>query len=746
MADDQDILEAKQAYQEYLKGFQQPQSQAQPQDDSILPSWGEMAQAPINMVKGLAGLPSNVWSGLNQTADMLYGEDAQGNPVDDQAILKGKIEATRDMTAGATMIPGAVTDAKYLSGDNFDPRASFRQELAQAPTNALLLGTQAIPSRVSPVAEAAFTAPETQTALGFADRNNLLNRSVDKINASKSLTPAEVDIMSGIQRTANDPYSMGQQLGIPLSSANTLPAAAANDLARQSPAIQNTNVFQGTQLAPLEGKFIGQSLAPKTTDQVLLDAQNGQQQLMAARKTVVNDLTQASADLMIPGINFTDDILSKVGDLQALIAKRGKLDGTDPIAAQMQAQIDSMQKSFSRVAMENPADPSMKSGFKAGTVSLGDAHDILENVNQLRKSFQEFDRRSESSQINGQQSSPFDNGAAITALQDLHTALGDSIAQKAGEIVTKAKQAPPFMFPWSNAMQFYAPDSIRKMNDSYGALATLQSALEDQRMQTVRAQTVPGPATLIGKLGDAQLDAANPIPITSPRAGLMGMANQLAGNVVRKLGPTPLTPEAEAFLANEGRRTTPILNINDLMSIQRNPLPVLSRDFLEINGNSGKLLDLGQRAVAIGLLQNPNQILSLPQSTQQQVHQLVLQNQVGPVGPAPYGIPSFADGKINSPQDLDAHKKRILDAGLPASDRARTMGALFDGGRFEPLELNQSIAEAPLAVKPDLNLSQLNQALTFDSAPMDFTYNKESSSLVDELMKKTQIHDQDVVH
>lgn len=121
-----------------------------------IPTLSEIGMAPVNMIKGLAKVPSAVGNALTGTADFIMGEDAAGAPVDRTDILRNGLRNTRDIAASMTMIPGAVTASRSLSEDNYTPqqaRQDLRGELAAAPLNAALVGgsnlLKKIPENVS---------------------------------------------------------------------------------------------------------------------------------------------------------------------------------------------------------------------------------------------------------------------------------------------------------------------------------------------------------------------------------------------------------------------------------------------------------------------------------------------------------------------------------------------------------------------------------------------------------------------
>lgn len=251
------------------------------------------------------------------------------------------------------------------------------------------------------------------------------------------------------------------------------------------------------------------------------------------------------------------------------------------------------------------------------------------------------------------------------------------------------------------------------------------------------------PAAMMGKVlgGDAVMagiEAAGTVLGVNKGKSIMGTRNLLkqaaAGNpeAIASLNSSPNLPsQLTSLIGATGAGLSQYLG--GAAPDTPSPLP---RDFNQIKKDPSLSSLFTKVLQGIGLIPADASAEELPDTLGKnaviQVAQIAPMLFQSPAG----GYQSAANGKLNDPAEQDAHKMAALD--LPAEERARVIGALFDGNKYQPINQNQSPV-APAQKAPDISLSSLSSGIdsALNSAPRETS---DAASMLSQLTNAESAH------
>lgn len=779
MATDTDILEAKQAYQDYLKSFQQTQPQAQdttqlnqtlnfvspqgqmdsavgqlsqpgvPQDqrDSLLAQYHKYSD-PIDVTNSRTAAGNVGTMALEGAGAMVFPpiEGAEGAGV----LAKGW-NALMNAGEGATGMQVGRTIAEQ---SGMAPKSTPLQTLGNFALNTGLgLGGEAISgirnaSAASQAEKSALEDPTSQAAIRFAQNQGYLDTPTAKAALDKNEVTQEVsDAAQQAQKDAiltktagvdsGKDYLPGMALGYPENN-SARSFAGSEEMAQAGPTIIQSGVLNGgKRINPFTGKFEGPPSTPTDNYALANKMELASSDIIAARKQTVMTLDQAANDInsyavnlgdRVEPITFQGDVAPLTGDLQDIIQKRSLLRQTVPISDAMELAYRKVEDSFRSVyqgtsRLTNQAgDP-----VKVGTT---EALSMIEDMNAFRKSLGEFDEVARANGLNSTHNDFAGRAAELYSLSKVQGALQQSLENKASEILSKVSGVKDPK-PWMQSLAQVTDSTLPTMNKTYGAFQTAKEAAMTYGNTTMRGVVAPESKRFISQgqqqsTADLTMEAAQHPVRTAARQALNRMG----------LGPDPFNPALAGAQRNSSRPSAAISQMLDGLLLREKPVPIISRDWDKISQNPDMMNEVANRAYMLGIVPMGS-FNQLPDPTKKLVHKTVVQAYPQGAEVLPGNMNAVNQEYLN-PMDKDAVFRDNLDKS--PSVRAHVFGRGFQN------KIPDSISAPPSPKLPGPDLAQLNHALTFNSAATDFSYNGETKSLVDELMQKTQIHDQDVVH
>lgn len=222
-----------------------------------------------------------------------------------------------------------------------------------------------------------------------------------------------------------------------------------------------------------------------------------------------------------------------------------------------------------------------------------------------------------------------------------------------------------------------------------------------------------------------------------PGTGPLGTGNWLTQSIDAIFPDRAVRRMQSGALQREGNAISDLQQLINYREQANQPIP---RAWAAIKNNAQNFGKFTQLAMGTGAISDPNSLANLPDQIGTKIAGAI----AGMVPQAFEQTPDKVNVVDNQFQDSTGKDLVMRDAlDRPVSERAKIMSNAFQN-KYIPSDVKQE-AQPPELPGPDL--AQLNKDLTFNSAASDFSYDKQTSSLVDELMQKVQIHDQDnVVH
>ena len=468
-----------------------------------------------------------------------------------------------------------------------------------------------------------------------------------------------------VEQAVNDRAVIGQQFGMPRSSKSAKEIAISDSLKENSKGLFGSKIFEsGTpDVDIINGVKPGKNVLefpvgtpPKSPDEALGFIATAKQNILKKRSEVIDYLdnlwtkvnTAASTPLTqskaggkttsklsdigkvvadkksLQGINYHTDIAPKLDDLEKLIAKRSKLIGSAPEAAEMQKVIEEMYASINAIKTLGPAkavkaaggDPSAYTGRTGGDLSFKDTQDLLDNVNHIRRQLQEFDIASQSGKLQLTRSDITGNGAQLKAFAELQSALKQSLKEKASTVLSLAEKKYPGLIP--EQYKGMDHDIVDKLNNTYAPLTDLESAIKMHSGATDAMGAAPIPESMIGK---GQLREEGMLPTSKP--GFVQKINQGVGRLYSHFFEDPNGLKVAKEMATRNKQ--PYENLEVLSRLQGQKIP--TRSDIEMPdvigmpyvGNSGPSMS---DAVKLGALRATSMGMGLDEAQAQEPPQL----------------------------------------------------------------------------------------------------------------------------
>lgn len=606
------------------------------------------------------------------------------------------------------------------------------------------------------------TNPSTQAALRYSENyppGSMLGKgeTADGIIASGKVSPTQGRAIDMAQSKASNPLQLGSELGYP-ESKSARGVAAAEALSKEANNIYDTGIFLTD--GPID------PLSKSSTGNVNTFQSSGQQrilsipeqlqridvsknELMESRDSIVSNLDEAMQTYnsrqpdKINGIAFDLDLAPQLTPLKQKIAELRKLGGTTPAADGIQAVLTDVETSINNIQKKTDVlrlPPPFGDPRPKGELTIKDATDIVKNINRMRQSFKEFDELVKAQQINATFSDVTGHGAALEGLKPIHRALTNAIETKSGEILSKAKTLDG-IFNWSEILNAYDANTIRRINNTYGALDKLEEPLKNHLYDTQTMEKGVSPQSLQSQLG-AEGIKEGIIP-TSPRGMIAQGLNKGIGAVKEAISPSDPRGLQIAEAANS-RLTAPMQNLRDLAFIRANPVPRLPRTFDQVRSSPDLMKALGMRAVALGIIKTGEEAMALPlmpAPQQEAIYKATIMSS-GPDGveASPYGFRSLIDGKLEDPMEKDAFMRMVYNKKLPPGDEARILGPLLENGTFVPMDTSNA---APMSIQPPaMDMPRMNSILSESMEAPSLRQQSDSHSMLKDLEKSAGMIDE----
>lgn len=165
------------------------------------------------------------------------------------------------------------------------------------------------------------------------------------------------------------------------------------------------------------------------------------------------------------------------------------------------------------------------------------------------------------------------------------------------------------------------------------------------------------------------------------------------------------------------------------------------RGWAQIKSSAQHLTNVGNIAIGMGLIQDPQQLLSMPDHIASQVVAEVAKVAPEAFEPTPDNINAM-DGEYKDPIGQEAMYQKARK--MPLAEQARIIGAGYDGNRYEPskpVTPEQAPPLPPFAIKP--NLKALNKSLapsfSLPEKP-DNSYDQSSMEMLESLTNSQELN------
>jgi hypothetical protein len=332
---------------------------------------------------------------------------------------------------------------------------------------------------------------------------------------------------------------------------------------------------------------------------------------------------------------------------------------------------------------------------------------------------------------------------SVTELNDVRMKIDGQIREMGGwddAYLSSNELSPSIVDSQIDALTFYRGQIDKVVKDKIGSLVGPDAAEAfDVSGKNIAMSSTYGPLAGRFRRETGQAFApgsAKAVPPGSGPLGTSGITGRVLGSVAPDVANSRMQTQA---LSREGQALRDLQMLVDYKS-GRLTMPA-PRGWAEVKNNLQHLTTVGNVAMSLGLVNSIEQMQRLPEESGKRLIAQVAQAAPEIFVPPEGNYLSFADGKLNSPIDQDQHKAAALD--MPAADRARVIGSLFDGNKYQPATKTQAPAMPQQPAALPATMEKLNQSLDYGlrSAPMeDSSYDQSQSSMLDELNKMTLIH------
>lgn len=271
----------------------------------------------------------------------------------------------------------------------------------------------------------------------------------------------------------------------------------------------------------------------------------------------------------------------------------------------------------------------------------------------------------------------------------------------------------------------------------------------DNLMYSDIAQSLENRISTLGKLqGDIQLgdkfatanksfSAAATFTDDAFNASRLSLSTKLKNNFWKTAG-NPLSNLAPNQLMKSANAIKDLMNLTSRVPIA-NPLIDIGQAVIPRNWDEVKQRPQISSAIAARAGIPVSAYNMLPESTQQDIHKMIVLQNPNSATTVP-GNYNIVNNEFINPEEKDAITRQMLDKS--PSERAKVIGFGTLQNKFIPVESGSS---SSVNLKPQIDMNQVNSSLSdvFNKPQQDASYNQESSSKIDQLMKITSIHNQD---
>lgn len=608
---------------------------------------------------------------------------------------------------------------------------------------------------------AAMADPASQAAVRLARAQGLLDSEAARSALERGDTTAPI-VTNGAQIAVdkNKPRTslqgvvtddlLAKSLGAPGNQA-AASSVSARQLSEAGPSVFDTGIYHTDTKAPFDpyqGKFEGfdgnTSSVPKARPAELADvidkAEVASAQILAARKDTVTKLDQAQqlwnqnppgGAERIAGITFESDVKPLIGDLETVIENRAKHPASQSMAEGMQKAITDMRTAMTRLRANTGATLG-----QSAEIGVSDALALIEDMNAVRRSIGEFDRRAQVNGLTGNHNDFAGRAAELYGLGEVQKALQSALEAKAIEIT---KAAPALMTQAPDVVSFLSQigdKSLATMNEKYGSFQTLVEA-GTERMGVISRQ---GQQANSNSLVGTEQTRNN--LIADPKGGI---AKAIWNPIDEKFGISrklnPVRADTEQLRQQKAMRMPDeaITQVLDGLLLREKPVPILSRDFEKVRMSADSMAELNNRAVQMGLLAN-GVFHTLSEPMQKEVHKQVALMAPQAMETVPGGFNVISQEFMDA-NEKEAHIKDVQDLSL--EHQARIVPASWQN-KFVPRPDRASI-QGVKTMRPIPNLQQLNAdmapALNAPTPNKDSSYDGGITDMLMELTRAKETHD-----
>lgn len=283
-----------------------------------------------------------------------------------------------------------------------------------------------------------------------------------------------------------------------------------------------------------------------------------------------------------------------------------------------------------------------------------------------------------------------------------------------------------------------AGGEIEKANQAMHSLIEYRNLANRFAGDIVSAQA-PGTAGSLNKAVSSTKDfIVNAIPGLAERQALVESQEALS------MGAKAVQRIQDIAGVRSGAIEAPILAQNILRDSPRyfgmiSSSLSLPRDSSKIMEDQDKRRSLGNLATGVGLLASPDQVEKLTPYQVKQVASALAVAIPQAFEASPDNVNTF-DGKYLDPLEKGAMIEQHLDS--DPTTRAMVVGGSFQN-KYVPTQKESK--PMPVQLKPQIDIGSINSQLgsVFELPATDYSYDKSSSSVLDELKQMKELHAQD---